>query len=142
MNGWLLDTNIVSELQRPVPDRRVLAFIAQQPRQSLFLSTVNLAEIRFGIHLASGQRRRELELWLEQAIRPMFGARILPISEDIMLRWRMLVHEGRKQGRTFPQPDLILAATALEHDLTLATRNTRDFIGLGLRLSNPWDDQP
>jgi predicted nucleic acid-binding protein len=69
----------------------------------------------------------------------MFAGRTLAITEDIMLRWRLLVEDGRKAGRTFPQPDLILAATALEHDLTLVTRNVKDFAGLGIAILNPWE---
>jgi predicted nucleic acid-binding protein len=142
LNGWLSDTNILSELQKPAPERRVTDFFTRQPIELMFVSVIGLAEIRFGIELATGQRRAGLELWLEQTIRPMFGGRVLPLSEEIMVRWRWLVHDGRKAGETYPQPDLFLAATALQHNLTLVTRNTRDFAGLGLRIYNPWDDQP
>lgn len=69
----------------------------------------------------------------------MFVERVLEITEDVMFRWRNMVEEGRKIGRTFSQPDLILAATALEHDLILVTRNVEDFVGIGLNILNPWD---
>jgi predicted nucleic acid-binding protein len=69
----------------------------------------------------------------------MFAGRIIEISEDIMLRWRVLLESGRKAGRTFSQPDLIIAATALENHLTLVTRNVKDFADLGLTIVNPWD---
>jgi predicted nucleic acid-binding protein len=68
----------------------------------------------------------------------MFRGRVVEVSEDIMFRWRLLVEEGRRSGRTFSQPDLIIAATALEHGLTLVTRNVRDFEGLGVDVLNPW----
>ena len=71
----------------------------------------------------------------------MFHNRVLPISEEIMLRWRILVHEGRRTGPTFAQPDLIPAATALHYDLTFVTPNIRDFASLALRLINPWEIQ-
>ena len=137
---WLLDTNILSELRRPRPDPRVTASIESHPLADLYISTVTLAEIRFGIEtLTDEARQSELEEWLAAKVRPMFGGRVLEITEDIMLRWRLLVEEGRKRGHTFSQPDLIIAATALEHGLTLVTRNVNDFTGLGVALLNPWD---
>jgi toxin FitB len=71
----------------------------------------------------------------------MFAQRILAIAEDIMLRWLLLVEEGRKTGYTYSQPDLIIAATALHHDLTVATRNTSDFTRAGVSLLDPWTDR-
>jgi len=69
----------------------------------------------------------------------MFGQRILEVSEDIMFRWRVLVEEGRKSGHTFSQPDLIIAATALHHGLTVVTRDTRDYELARVPLINPWE---
>jgi len=113
------------------------------PLDELYVSAVTLAEIRFGIETAQDSTRRsELEQWLAVKIRPMFAGRRLPITEDVMLRWRVLVEGGRKSGRTFPQPDLIIAATALDHDLSIVTRNVKDFVGLGLTILNPWELQP
>jgi len=138
--SWLLDTNILSELRRPRPEVRVLDFVAACPLNQLYVSTVTLAEIRYGIEcVEEAARRTELNEWLRATVRPMFAHRVLEISEDVMLRWRVLVDQGRKTGHTFSQPDLIIAATALEHDLTLVTRNLRDFSGLDLMLFNPWD---
>ena len=82
-----------------------------------------LAEIRFGIELvAEPNRRAELHDWLSHTVRPMFDQRVLPITEDIMLKWRLLVEEGRKAGHTYSQLDLIIAATAIHHGLTIVTR--------------------
>jgi len=137
---WLLDTNILSELKRPAPSHKVTAFVAGCPLDQLYVSTVTLAEIRFGIERSPDAiRRAEIEQWLATTIRPMFAGRTLAITEDIMLRWRLLVENGRKAGRTFPQPDLIIAATALEHNLTLITRNVRDFASLRISILNPWE---
>ena len=69
----------------------------------------------------------------------MFDQRVLPITEDIMLRWRLVVEEGRKAGHTFSQPDLIIAATALHHGLTVVTRDRSDFDKAGVPVINPWD---
>ena len=128
MTGWLLDTNILSELRRPRPEPKVVAFAATQPLDSLFISAVTLAEIRFGIELvADAERRAELNDWLTHKVRPKFDQRVLPITEDIMFKWRFLVEDDRKAGRTFSQPDLIIAATALEHGLTVVSRDTTDY---------------
>ena len=119
MTGWLLDTNILSELRRPKPERKVLAFIAAHPLEQLYVSAVTFAEIRFGIELvAEASKRAELNDWLAHKVRPMFEERVLPVTEDVMFKWRLLVEEGRKAGHTFSQPDLIIAATALCHGLT------------------------
>ena len=139
MSAWLLDTNILSELRRTKPEASVVEFVAAQPLEHLFISVVTLAEIRFGIELiGDAHRRADLNDWLTHKIRPMFEQRVLPISEDVMLKWRLLVEEGRKSGHTFSQPDLIIAATALCHDLTVVTRNTADYEKASVRLFNPW----
>ena len=141
MTGWLLDTNILSELRRPRPQSTVLAFIRPRPLESLYISSVTLAEIRFGIEAVPDLRRRsELSDWLTQMVRPMFDQRVLPVSEDVMPRWRLLVEEGRKIGHTFSQPDLIIAATALEQGLTLVSRNTTDYAKARVPVLNPWKD--
>ena len=140
MSGWLLDTNVLSELRRPRPDRNVVAFVSAAALETLFVSAVSFAEIRFGIErLDDAARRAELNDWLEHTVRPMFGQRVLPVSENVMLRWRLLVEEGRKTGHTFSQPDLIIAATALEHGLTVATRDVSKFVRAGVRVRNPWE---
>jgi predicted nucleic acid-binding protein len=126
--GWLLDTNVISELRRPRPSARVRSFVAAQRLDDLYVSAVTLAEIRFGIEsLADASRRADLRHWLQHAVRPMFGPRVLAVTEDVMFTWRLLVEEGRKRGHTFSQPDLIIAATALQHGLTVVTRDTADF---------------
>ena len=138
--AWLLDTNILSELRRPKPEPRVLAFIADLPLDQVFISVVALAEIRFGIELVSdAARRADLNDWLANIIRPMFDQRVLPITEDIMVIWRLLVEEGRKTGHTFSQPDLIIAATAAHHGLTVVTRDRSQFDKARVAVVNPWD---
>jgi predicted nucleic acid-binding protein len=139
VTGWLLDTNILSELRRPKPEPKVLAFIAAHPLEQLYVSAVTFAEIRFGIErVADASRRAELNDWLTHKVRPMFEGRVLPITEDVMFKWRLLVEEGRKHGHTFSQPDLIMAATALCYGLTLVSRDTRDFERARAPFVNPW----
>jgi len=141
VTGWLLDTNVLSELRKPRPEQRVVAFVAGRPLETLYTSAVVMAEIRFGIELVlDANRRAELNDWLSHKLRPLFGQRVLAISEDVMLKWRLLVEQGRKTGHTFSQPDLIIAATALEHGLTIVTRNTADYQQARVAVVNPWLD--
>jgi toxin FitB len=141
VTGWLLDTNVLSELRRPKPDRKVVAFIAAQPLELLYVSAVTLAEIRFGIEVVTdATKRAELNDWLAHKVRPMFEQRVLPVTEEIMFKWRLLVEDGRKAGYTFSQPDLIIAAAALHHGLTVVTHNVSDYEQVRARVFNPWVD--
>ena len=141
MTGWLLDTNILSELRRPKPEPKVVAFIAAQSLEELYISVVTLAEIRFGIELLSDvTRRSDLNDWLTHRVRPMFSHRILPVSEDVMLKWRLLVEEGRRIGHTFSQPDLMIAATAHHYDLAIVSRDAGDYAKARVTVFNPWVD--
>jgi hypothetical protein len=137
--AWLLDTNVLSELRRPNPNASVVAFVGGRPLHQLFVSSVTLAEIRFGIELVDDPiRRAELNAWLADRVRPMFEHRVLQITEDVMLKWRLLVEEGRKAGHTFSQPDLIIAATALHHGFTVVTRDRSDYDKARCSVVNPW----
>ena len=139
MTGWLLDTNILSELRRAKPEPKVVSFVAAQALDLLHVSTVTFAEIRFGIEIiADATRRAELGDWLTHKVRPMFEQRVLPVSEDVILKWRLLVEDGRKAGHTFSQPDLFIAATALHHGLTVVTRDAADFERARVPVLNPW----
>ena len=100
-----------------------------------------MAEIRFGIELQTDAiRRTELKEWLDHKVRPMFEQRVLTITEDIMLKWRFLVEEGRKVGHTFSQPDLIIAATAQHHGLTVVSRDTKEYTAARVAVFNPWTE--
>jgi toxin FitB len=135
----LLDTNVLSELRRKSPDPNVVAFVAGARLELLFVSSVTFAEIRFGIErVADPTRRDALSDWLTHRVRPMFEGRILPVSEDVMFKWRLLVEEGRKMRHTFSQPDLIIAATALVHGLTVVTRDVADYSRTRAPVFNPW----
>ena len=139
MKGFLLDTNILSELRRPRPEPKVIAFVSAQPLESLFVSAVTFAEIRFGIELIEDvHKRAALNDWLHLQLRPMFENRVLPVSEDVMFKWRLLVEAGRKTGHTFSQPDLIIAATALHHGLAIVSRDADGYARTGTQLVNPW----
>ena len=85
--------------------------MAEQPLERLYVSTVTLAEIRFGIErVTDATRRAELHAWLTHKVRPLFAQRVLDVYEDVLFKWRLLVEEGRKSGHTFSQPDLFIAA--------------------------------
>lgn len=138
--AWLLDTNVLSELRRPKPEPKVVAFVSGCALDQLHISAVTLAEIRFGIELVNEPNRRvELSDWLTHKVRPMFDQRVFQITEDIMLKWRILVEEGRKIGHTFSQPDLIIAATAIHHGLTVVTRDRSDYDKAHVPVMNPWN---
>lgn len=139
MSGWLLDTNILSELRKPKPAAKVISFIGEQSLEDLYISTVTFAEIRFGIEQATdATKRSELNDWVTHKLRPMFEGRVLEITEDVMLKWRLLVEQGRKAGHTYSQPDLIIGATALLYDLTVVTRDLDDFERAKVPVLNPW----
>jgi predicted nucleic acid-binding protein len=139
--AWLLDTNILSEIRRLKPEPKVMAFIGSNRLDELYVSTVTLAELRFGIELLShgSTQRADLTQWLTHTIRPMFNDRVLPVTEDVMFRWRVLMEEGRKTGHTFSQPDLIIAATGLQNGLTVVTRDRSDFDKARVPVFNPWE---
>jgi predicted nucleic acid-binding protein len=139
VTGWLLDTNVLSELRRPKPEPKVAQFVAAQPLDLLYVSVVTFAEIRFRIELVKdAARRMELNEWLDHKLRPMFDDRVLEISEDVMLKWRLLEEDGRKKGHTLSQPDLIIAATALHHGLTIVSRDTTEYELANTSVMNPW----
>jgi toxin FitB len=141
VTGWLLDTNVISELRRPKPEPKVTEFIRSQPLEGLFVSIVTFAEIRFGIELLpDATRRSDLNDWLAHKVRPMFEQRVLAISEDVMFKWRLLVEEGRKAGHTFSQPDLIIAATAQHHGLRVVSRDTKEYVAARVNVFSPWVD--
>lgn len=138
----LLDTNVLSEVRRPVPDPKVLAWLAGLDEDRVFISVAAIAEIRRGIALlGNGRRRSALSDWLAVDLPERFAGRILPIDLAVAARWGDLMAQARRQGFALAVMDGFFAATALANDLTLATRNVRDFEPLGVRLFNPWSGE-
>jgi len=139
VKGYLVDTNIPSELTREKPDARVAAFLRNAGRESVFLSVMTIGEVRKGIDmLPGGQKRSLLQDWLDLDLRSWFTGRILPVTEAIAERWGRLAAAAKQQGLTLAVVDGVIAATAVEHGLTLVTRNEKDFAGLGVAVFNPW----
>lgn len=135
-----MDTNLLSELRKPGCNAKVRNWVAGKGATELYISTVTLAEIRFGISLVNDpSHRHELKHWLESELRPWFRERVIEIDEAVILRWREMVEEGRKRGHTYSQPDLFIAAAADLHGLCVATRNIGDFKDTGIALVNPWE---
>ena len=140
MTGWLLDTNVVSELSRQGGDARVAAWARGQPEQRMIISVITLAEYDKGIAAlpANAAARPRLEAAV-RALEHRFAGRVLPLSDAVVRRWGRISSAARQAGKRFPPViDSLLAATAVEHDLTLVTRNLKDFAGTGARLFNPW----
>jgi predicted nucleic acid-binding protein len=140
MKGFLLDTNIPSEMTRPRPQPSVIGWLDDADDGQLYFSVVSLGEILKGVTLVSeSKRRRQLQEWVEETLRPWFEGRILPVNQPIAERWGVLAGQCQMKGRPLKVGDGLIAATALEHDLTVVTRNAKDFADLGVTVFNPWD---
>lgn len=135
----LLDTNVLSEVTRPAPDSRVLNWLDGLDEDRTFISVVSIAEIRRGVALMDEGRKREaLAEWLAQDLPQRFAHRVLPVDEPVALAWGDLMGLAKRRGRGLSSMDGLIAATAIGHELTLATRNTKDFEGFGIELLDPW----
>jgi toxin FitB len=139
VSGFLLDTNIISELVKPRPEASVTTWIEGTDESLLYLSVLTLGEIRRGIAaLPQSRRRTTLEAWLDKDLRARFEDRILIIDQEVADRWGLLTGIARHNGIVLPVIDGLLAATALEHNLTLVTRDTGQIPSLGVQVFNPW----
>ncbi|MCK9552488.1 type II toxin-antitoxin system VapC family toxin [Aquamicrobium sp.] len=135
----LLDTNVLSEVTKPTPDPKVLQWLDQLDEDRSFISVVSLAEIRRGVALMDEGRKREtLAKWLAQDLPQRFEQRVLDVDEPIALAWGDLMALAKRRGRGLSSMDGLIAATATAKQLTLATRNTKDFEGFGISLFDPW----
>lgn len=140
--NFLLDTNVVSEWVKPSPHAGVVAWLEQVDEDRVYLSVVTLAELRHGTErLADGQKRRQLERWLEHDLPLRFEKRILSIDPAIADACGKVVARSEAQGRPIGAMDAFLAATAEVHRLTLVTRNTSHFAAVIKSLVNPWSRQ-
>lgn len=140
MSGFLLDTNVISELVKVKPEPRVTAWIENIDESLLYLSVLTLGEIRKGItSLRDGARRVSLEAWLDRDLVLRFSDRILSIDLVVADRWGRIAGSASARKAPLPVIDGLLAATALHYDLTLVTRNIADINGSGVAVFNPWE---
>ena len=144
MIGWLLDTNVTAEIISAGGSARVKAWAAGQDEATLHLSILTIAEYDKGIaNLPDGDPRRPVYMTTRDSLAARFAARLLPVSDAIVRRWGTISGTVRRDtGHPPPVIDTLLAATALEHDLYLATRNVRDVRHSGAAVFNPWEDDP
>ena len=139
---WLLDTNVVSDSVRDRPDPAVSRWIAEIPRAEAAISIVTLAELWDGAASVSDEaRRRRLMNWVENEVTPIFEQRTLPLTRDVLAAWLRLSRKLRVRQITRDPSDMLIASTALSHNLTLVTRNVRDFANTGILVYDPWHDE-
>ena len=139
MSGFLLDTNVISELVRPRPEPRVVKWIDSTVESLLYLSVLTLGEIRTGItSLVDGRRRVSLESWLDHDLTARFSDRILPIDSAVADRWGRISANAKAKGSPMPVIDGLLAATAMQFDLTVVSRDETFHKLLSLEVFDPW----
>ena len=131
---------LIGSLIKPKPEAKLTEWVESAVEDLLYLSVLTMGEIRKGIvTMEQGRRRIALQSWLETDLKPRFSGRVLPIDEATADRWGAITEEAAAQGITVPVVDGLLAATALQHNLTLVTRNTKNFTGTNVAAFNPWD---
>lgn len=137
----LLDTNVLSEVRRPAPSPKVLAWLDTIDEDRAFISVASIAELRRGIALLDdGRRRAALAAWLAHDLPARFAGRILPIDHAVAERWGDLMAQSHRTGVALSVMDGFFAASALVSNLTLVTRNVKDLTAFGVPLHNPWGD--
>jgi predicted nucleic acid-binding protein len=138
--SFLLDTNVVSEWVRLRPDAKVVAWLAEADEDQVFMSVVSFAELRRGVELLpAGPRREGLERWVVDDLAARFDGRVLDIDPRVADAWGRITARAKGAGRSLGAMDAFFAATAETHQLTLVTRNVRDFEGLGISVLNAWE---
>ena len=143
MKGYLVDTNVISEFVKTSPSPSVTLWFQNAVPDTLFASVMTIGEIRLDIeNLPAGKRRTDLESWLETGLPAWFATNLLPVTPAIAHRWGKLTIQAKRKGMMLSTADGLIAATALEHDLMLVTRNIKDFLDLGLTVVNPWINSP
>ncbi|XKM43290.1 type II toxin-antitoxin system VapC family toxin (plasmid) [Rhizobium ruizarguesonis] len=139
----LLDTNVLSEVIKPRPDAHVLQWLDSLDEDRSFISVVSIAEIRRGVALMeSGRKRDALAEWLARDLPQRFEQRVIPVDQPIAIAWGDVMGLAKRSGRGVSSMDGLIAATAIAHDLTLATRNRKDFEAFGIELVDPWIERP
>jgi predicted nucleic acid-binding protein len=137
--SWLLDTCVVSELVRPRPKASVVSWVRERDEDELFLSVITIGELKKGIaKLPESPKRVTLEQWVRRELAEWFRGRLLAIDSGVVARWGAIVGASEARGQPLAVIDSLIAATSLQHDLTVVTRNTDDLERCGTRCFNPW----
>ena len=138
---YLLDTCVISEAIKTKPDHQVIAWLAAQQQDNLYLSVLTFGEIEKGIEkLAQGKRKNKLRLWIKEDLKQQFAHRILPIDTEAAIVWGRIQGQSEKHGRPLPAIDSLIAATALAHHYVLVTRNITD-VASAVETFNPWESR-
>lgn len=138
----LLDTNVVSEAMKPEPDDAVRAWLDDQAAETLYLSSVTVAELMFGIGALPGGKRKDRLAEALEGVMELFADRILPFDTGAARRYADLAVKARSAGKGFPTPDGYIAAIAAARDFVVATRDTSAFDAAGLQVIDPWTAKP
>ncbi|WP_051412895.1 type II toxin-antitoxin system VapC family toxin [Methylophilus sp. 5] len=136
----ILDTNIVSETMRPQPNAQVMQWLNAQVAETLFLTSITLAEIHFGIAALPDGKRKQALSTVADGIQQLFKDRILPFDLAAAQAYASLANQARQHGKGFPVPDGYIAAIAVANHHIIATRDTAPFLAVGLQVVNPWQD--
>jgi len=134
---YLLDTNIISEMQKSKCNQNVKSFIDKIPAEDMFISVISMGELCYGMEkLPPGKKKHELAVWLYTQVSEWFRDRVIPLDTEVLLEWGRI---RARSGRTMPVIDSQIAAAAVTHHMTLVTRNVKDFKDIeGISLINPW----
>jgi predicted nucleic acid-binding protein len=139
VSGYLLDTNVISEMVKLRPEAKVVSWVQTTNEELLYLSVLTIGEIRKGIDsLPRSNKRGLLESWLAKDLVLRFAGRILQVNLDIAERWGLISARAKMAGAPLAVIDGLMAATALHHNLTFVTRNTKDVRVAGISMLNPW----
>jgi len=135
---YLLDTNVISELQKPECNQRVRAFADEIPWEDMYLSVISVGELCYGMErLSAGKKKHDLMIWLYTKVPEWFNGRIINLDTEVLLEWGKI---RARVKRTLPVIDTLIAAAAISHHMVLVTRNTADFEDIeGINLINPWE---
>lgn len=136
--NYLIDTCVFSEYKKPYPKQEVLDWLDRQPNESLYVSVLTFGELEKGIiRMPESVRKKNLKIFLVQLIE-QFGSRTLDLNIATVRRWAALMASVETKGRPLPMIDSLIAATALDNDLTIVTRNEDDFAATGAKVLNLW----
>ncbi len=137
---YILDTCVISEIIKKAPEQRVVSWLTEQNESNLYLSTITIGELVKGIRkLKKSVKRQKLENWLKEDLMQRFNNKILPIDREVAFSWGTISAHQETIGRPISALDMLIAATALAHDMIVVTRNWNDFNIKGVSVFNPWE---